>query len=411
MNHFDIIIVGAGPAGLIASIQASALNKKVVLLEKNSSLGKKLLLTGKGRCNFTTNRSIPEIIEAFGPQGKFLYGSLARFSNQDLIDFFASRGVASKVERGDRVFPVSDQSQTILNCLIQETRKNRVQLMTNFPVQQIKKTGQKFQVYGPQNQVLTAAKVILATGGKSYPQTGSTGDGYKLAQKLGHQILPLKPALVSLISPDPDLPQLAGLSLKNVRLKFWSQDKLIFNIFGEMLFTHQGISGPIVLTASKTVFDYLNQKVTAQIDFKPALDPQTLKKRIYREIETAPKKEYQSLLKQLLPNSLIPVFIKKTQIPKDKKNASLTPEEIQKIITGLKNFSFPISKTSPLATAIVTSGGIPISEINSQTMASKISPNLYFAGEIIGLDGPTGGYNLQKAFSTGFVAGQSAGLK
>ncbi len=411
MTNFDLIIIGAGPAGLMAGIQASVLGQKTILLEKNSNPAQKLLLTGKGRCNFTTNRSLAEIVEAFGPQGKFLYSAFTRFSNQDLIGFFESRGVASKVERGKRVFPVSDKSQTILHCLIKEATKNKVRLMTNFPVRQIKKSGQKFQVYGPAGQVLTAPQVILATGGKSYPQTGSTGDGYGFAQKLGHQILPLKPALVALISHDPDLPQLAGLSLKNVRLKFWCQDKLIFNIFGAMLFTHQGISGPIVLTASKTVFDFLNGKVTAQIDLKPALDLKTLKKRIYREITSAPKKEYHTLLKQLLPLSLIPVFIKKTHIPKTKKNASLTPEEVKKIIFYLKNFSFPISKTAAFATAIVTSGGIPISQINSKTMESKIVPGLYFAGEIVGLDGPTGGYNLQKAFSTGFTAGQAAALK
>lgn len=410
---FDIAIIGSGPSGMMAAISAKQNDKslKICILEKNSTSGMKLLLTGKGRCNLTTSKTIPEIIAAFGKNGKFLSGSLSRFSNIDLMSFFEDRGVKLKIERGDRVFPVSDKSQTVLDCLLDELRKLDINVMYNFSIKSIVKINNIFNISNG-SKIIQSKKVIIATGGKSYPQTGSTGDGYVFARSLGHNIIQPIPSLAPLITNDKLLSKLAGLSLKNVDFKLLVEEKEIFKSFGEMLFTHIGISGPIVLKGSRIAFEslVLGKTVKASIDLKPRLDINTLMLRIRREIMEAPKKEYQSLLAKLLPRSLIYYAIEKTEIDKHKQSSLLSKDEIDRLIIFLKDFNFQITGVESIKKAIVTHGGIDIKEIDPKTMQSKIVPGLYFCGEIICLDGPTGGFNLQKAFCTGYVAGMFASV-
>ncbi len=396
---------------MMAAISAAEINKNICLLERNEELGKKLLMTGKERCNLTSSKTIREIVEAFGPpRSHFLFSSFSQFSNEDIIKFFEKRGVKTKIERGDRVFPADDRSESVLACLEKELRKSQVRIEYNFRVKKVTRDGKFFQIESETGDLITTENVIIATGGRSYPATGSTGDGYEIAKSLGHTINKLKPALVAMVVTDPELRALSGLALKNIELSFWASDQLIDSYFGEMLFTHFGISGPVVLTASKKIYEVLEKgvQVRAEIDLKPALDEDKLYRRLQREMETIGKKEYHSLLETLLPKSLIEYAIKKTEIDAHYRIGSLTREQKTSIVNFLKNFSFLISATMPIETGIVTAGGVEINEINGKTMESKLIPHLYFAGEIIDLPGPTGGYNLTKAFSTGYVAGRSA---
>ncbi len=410
MKNFDVLIIGGGPAGIMTAISASQ-NKdlKIALLEKNNQLGKKLLLTGKGRCNFTTSKSIPEIVDAFGNKGNFLYSCLTQFSNKRLITFFKRKRIKPKFERGDRVFPRSESAEKVRNTLVQELERENVQIFLKTNVKKIETKKEFFHIYTDSKQFRTKC-LIIATGGKTYPGTGSTGDGYEFAKQLGHTITPLYPALNGLIVKDEKIRELAGLTLKNVRLQITADGQEEINVFGDMLFTHLGISGPIVLSISEKAACLIDKgkKVEAIIDLKPALERHKLKKRIVREIQEIGKKEYQTLLKNLLPSSLIPLTIVNTRIDKRKKVGSLTHEEQIKIVDFLKNFKFKIDDYEPFVKAIVTSGGVSVNEIDSKTMQSQIVSNLYFAGEIIELSGPTGGFNLQMAFSTGWVAGVSA---
>jgi len=410
MQTYDLTIVGAGPAGMMAAIQASQKSQRLVLLERNSQAGKKLLLTGKGRCNFTNNKTVPEIIEAFGPKAKFLYRALTQFSNQALIDWFNRRGVITKVERGQRVFPLSDKAETLLNCLLRELRKRKVKLVLGCKVKSVKLVSSGFVLTSDRGEKLKTTKLILATGGLSYSQTGSTGDGYRWAKQLGHDLIPPRPALVGLVVKDNLIRSLAGLSLKNVNLSFSTKAGLVSQAFGEMLFTHQGISGPIVLSQSKLVRQALDRQgqVWARIDLKPALTKEQLKKRVFREIHQAPKQHLPKLLKQLLPLSLIEPVIEWLHLDVTMANADLATATVKTLINWLKDFSFKIDAVEPIARAIITDGGVRVEEIDSRTMESKLVPGLFFAGEIIALAGPTGGYNLQKAFSTGYLAGSSA---
>lgn len=410
-NIFDIAIVGAGPAGIMAAISAKNSNNKVCILEKNYSPGKKLLISGKGRCNVTTSKDTHDIVKAFGKEGKFLYSVLTQYSNQDVMQFFEERGVKLKVERGNRVFPVTNTSITILNCLVNELKKKNIDIYYNFDVKKVSKNNNHFQITSKKG-IITAKKLIISTGGKSYPKTGSTGDGYIFAKMFGHTIVSPIPALVPLIVNNNDINSLAGLSLKNVELSFLSKNEIFSEEFGEMLFTHIGISGPIVLKLSKGVYQQLEEgnRVFANIDLKPKLNEIILRKRIIREIQTAPKKEYQSLLGTLLPKLLISYAIKITGINKHQQSSTLTKEQISSLVTFLKKFNFEINGVESINNAIVTHGGIDIREIERKTMESKIISGLFFAGEIICLDGITGGFNMQKAFSTGFVAGRSASL-
>lgn len=396
---------------MMAAISASANNGiRVCLLEKNKSLGKKLLLTGKGRCNITSSKDISEIVEKYGKRGGFYYSALTQFSNRDLINFFNERGVKTVVERGDRVFPQSGKADMVLECLIKELKKGGVVIEYFFEVAKIIKTKAIFEITSSKNGRFFARNVLICTGGMSYPATGSTGDGYQFAKQFGHTITPLSPALAALIVNSKKIRLLAGLSLKNINLTVLSNEKKVADIFGEMLFTHTGISGPIVLTISKLVYSELakNNSVEVSLDLKPALDEKKLKRRIQREIEQIGKKEYRTFLIKLLPKSLISLTMDLTAIDRHKKVGSLTRKEQERLISFLKDFKFKIDQVAPIESAIVTSGGLSITEIESKTMQSKIVPGLFFAGEVIELEGPTGGFNLQKAFSTGWVAGKLA---
>lgn len=430
MVIYDLAIVGGGPAGIMAGIAAQADRArdrparqqpklqamaggdrvKVCLLERNKSLGVKLLLTGKGRCNLTTSKTVLEIVKAFGPKGGFFHSALARFSNKDLINFFEGRGLVLKIERGQRVFPADDKAGSVLNILRNELFKSSAEVIFNFRVLKIKKEGNFFKIFGNNEQILLAKKIILATGGKSYPETGSTGDGYQFAKSFGHKISPLKPALAPLFVKNERIRGLAGLDLDNVDLTVLADKEPVATFFGDLLFTHQGISGPVVLELATKIYDLLQEKkeVFVSIDLKPSLDKEKLKLRINRDILQLAKKEYQTLLAGLLPKSLIPYFMEETKINEHRKNGSLSKEEKERLANLLKNFTFKIDGVAPIEQGIVTAGGVEVDEINQRTMESKIVPGLYFAGEIIGLTGPTGGFNLTKAFSTGWLAGKSA---
>jgi len=408
-NIFDVAIIGAGPAGMMAAISAKNSKNNVCIIEKNFSFGNKLLLSGKGRCNVTSSKDIHDIVKAFGREGRFLYGVLSQFTNQDLMAFFEERGVKLKVERGDRVFPVSNDASAILNCLFDEIKRKNINIINDFEVFKIRKTNELFEIYSRSGKILSK-KIVISTGGMSYPKTGSNGSGYKFAKYFGHTIIDPIPALVPLIVNDKNLNSLAGLSLKNVELSFQSNNKIFSKEFGEMLFTHKGISGPIVLKQSKDVYQKIKSggEVIAKIDLKPRLDEITLRKRIIKEITEAPKKEYQNLLATLLPRLLILYATDYTKIVRHQQSSTLLKEQLTLLVNFLKNFNFKIDKVDSINHAIVTHGGVPIQEIDRKTMESKVVLGLYFAGEIICLDGPTGGFNMQKAFSTGYVAGKSS---
>ena len=411
-----VAIIGGGPAGMLSAITAKEKGHDVIILEKNNQLGKKLLITGKGRCNITSSLNIDEFIKNIPGNGKFLYSAFKRYTNDDIINFLKKEGLNVKEERGNRVFPVTDKSLDVLKCFTKKIKELGINVKYNENVQEII-INQNNEIQGvkTQNGVIKADKVILATGGKSYPLTGSTGDGYILAKKLGHTVTKIKPSLVPLEIYEKNIcKQLQGLSLKNVkiRLEDESKNKNIYEDFGEMLFTHFGVSGPIILSSSAHLVRYKEienllkeQKIKLTIDLKPALTEEKLNERILRDFSEEKNKEYKNSLNKLLPQKLIPVILEKSGIKYNKKVNEITKEERLKIVKLLKNFELKIQNFRPIDEAIITSGGINIKEINPKTMQSKIIPGLYFAGEIIDVDGYTGGFNLQIAYSTGFVAG------
>ena len=411
-----VAIIGGGPAGMLSAITAKEKGHDVIILEKNNQLGKKLLITGKGRCNITSSLNIDEFIKNIPGNGKFLYSAFKRYTNDDIINFLKKEGLNVKEERGNRVFPVTDKSLDVLKCFTKKIKELGINVKYNENVQEII-INQNNEIQGvkTQNGVIKADKVILATGGKSYPLTGSTGDGYILAKKLGHTVTKIKPSLVPLEIYEKNIcKQLQGLSLKNVkiRLEDESKNKNIYEDFGEMLFTHFGVSGPIILSSSSHLVRYKEienllkeQKIKLIIDLKPALTEEKLNERILRDFSEEKNKEYKNSLNKLLPQKLIPVILEKSGIKYNKKVNEITKEERLKIVKLLKNFELKIQNFRPIEEAIITSGGINIKEINPKTMQSKIILGLYFAGEIIDVDGYTGGFNLQIAYSTGFVAG------
>jgi predicted Rossmann fold flavoprotein len=402
-------IIGGGPAGMMAAIAASE-KSQVTLYEKNDILGKKLLITGKGRCNLTNAGTEDEIIEAFGKNGRFLFSALNSFSNKDLMNFFEKRGLPLKVERGKRVFPESDKSLDVLRVLEKELNEKNIKILKNTSVKKINVLENNgFEIVTEKGNE-TYDALVITTGGKSYPKTGSTGDGYIFARSLGHSVSSLSPYLIPLETNQEDIKELMGLSLKNVLLKAFVNGKKKGEEFGEMIFTHFGISGPVVLTLSKIAVDALKKeknKVVYYIDFKPALSFDELDKRIIRDFEKYNNKQFKNALDDLLPRKMIPVVLNRSGIDEEKKVNQISKEERKIIIDLLKDFPVEISGTRPLSEAIVTSGGISLKEINPKTMESKLYPGLFFAGEILDLDGVTGGYNLQEAFSTGFLAGSS----
>ncbi|EYE88393.1 FAD-dependent oxidoreductase [Fervidicella metallireducens AeB] len=403
-----IVVVGGGAAGMMAAIKAAERGNRVILIEKNEKLGKKLFITGKGRCNVTTNKDIEDIIKHIPGNSSFMYSSLYTFTNQDLMKMIEDKGVKLKVERGDRVFPESDKSSDIIKCFEKYLKENNVEILLNTAVKDILTEDRK--VIGVEldvNRSIKCDAVILATGGMSYPLTGSTGDGYEFLRRLGHTIMPIKPALVPLVAKEKWIKELMGLSLKNVELTVKSNNKTIYNDFGEMLFTHFGISGPMVLSASRKVSDILPKEVEIFIDLKPALDYNELDKRILKDFEKFKNKHFKNALDELLPSKLIPVVVDLSEISPEKPVNSISKEERSKLVRLLKEFKVTVIGTRPIEEAIITRGGVNVKEINPSTMESKIIKDLYVVGELLDVDAETGGFNLQIAFSTGYCAGIS----
>lgn len=405
-----VIVIGGGPAGMMAAGRASEFGASVALLEKTDSLGSKLLITGKDRCNFTNISAIKEFIEKFGNKGNFLYPAFYNFFNEDLAAFLESFGVPSKTERGGRMFPVSDKSEDVLKAMEKYMEKAGVSITLGTGLKEIIcSKGEVQAVKTKKNDEIHCSSVILCTGGLSYPETGSTGDGYKIAKKLGHTVIEQKPALVPLETKEKWTRDIPGLSLENVNVIAKCGTKKIAEEFGDMLFTHYGVSGPVILMMSREVGRWLEKgPVILSIDLKPALDLEKLDDRVQRDFRKFSNKSFGNSLDDLLPKSLIPAVIALSFIPENKVVNTITREERRFLSGLLKALPVEISATRPIDEAIVTSGGIALDEIDHRTMGSKIIKGLYFAGEVLDLDAPTGGYNLQMAFSTGRLAGESA---
>ena len=411
----DVVIIGGGPAGMLAGISAVKQGDNVTILEKMNSCGRKLLITGKGRCNITSSLPMEEFIKNIPGNGRFLYSAFGNFTNTDIIEMLEAEGVKTKNERGNRIFPVSDKSQDVLNALLKILKKLRVTIKTNTKVNRIIVQGDIAKGVEIDNGIIYADKIILATGGKSYPTTGSTGDGFEFARKLGHTIIDLKASLVPLETYEINLcKSLQGLSLKNVAIKVKDaqKNKIIYEDFGEMLFTHFGVSGPIILSASAIILRYKNinellknQKIKMYIDLKPALTEEQLDFRIRRDFEEVKNKQFKNSLDKLLPQKMIETVINLSKINENKKVNEITKEERLKLVKLLKNFEIAIKSFRLIDEAIITAGGIDVKQINPKTMESKLIKNLYFAGEIIDVDAYTGGFNLQIAYSTGYTAG------
>jgi predicted Rossmann fold flavoprotein len=410
-NKFDVIVIGAGPAGMMAAGRAAEKGASVLLLEKNRELGRKLLITGKGRCNITQAEfNDTELVKKFGKRGKFLYSAFSKFGPKDVIEFFEKRGLKTKIERGNRVFPKSDQAMDVLKTLKSYLDEKSVVIRTGQKVSDIKVKGNKILEIEIQEGKFSAKNYIFAVGGKVVPETGSTGDGYAWSESLGHKINNPSPALVPIKIKEAWPKELQGLGLKNVEVHAIQNGKKQLPRFGEMIFTHFGVSGPIILDMSKEVGKLLsNEEIKLSIDLKPALDEKKLDERIQRDFSKVLNKQFKNALDELLPQKMIPVIIKLSGIDPEKPVNVVTKEERKSLVKLLKNLEMTVESLMGFDHAIVTTGGVEISEIDSSTMKSKIVDNLFFAGEIIDLDGPTGGYNLQLCWSTGFLAGENAG--
>lgn len=407
-EKFDVAVIGGGPAGMIAAGRAGELGAKVVLIEKNPILGRKLLITGKGRCNITQAEfDDKEFVKNLGKNGKFIFPSLASFGPEEVVEFFETKGVKTKTERGRRIFPVSDRSQDILNVLLGYMRKNKVAIKTGAKVSEFEfNNGHIKSVKLASGRKIVADNFIIATGGKSYPFTGSVGEGYDWARNLGHKIVETLPALTPVKTKEEWPKSLSGLSLKNISINIYQNGKKQDSRFGEMLFTHFGISGPIVLDVSKKIGEFLKKgAVEIQIDLKPALEFSKLDQRLQRDFKENINKDFINYLPELLPRKMINTIIELSNINPRKKINSISKEERKNLIKLLKGLKVKVEDTMGYDQAIVTSGGVSLKEIDSKTMKSRIINNLFFAGEIIDLDGPTGGYNLQICWSTGYAAG------
>ena len=400
----DGIVIGGGPAGMFAAITAAEQGKKVLLLEKNHRLGKKLLITGKGRCNVTNHCTGQEVLQNTPRNGRFLFSAMAAFPPEKTYAFFESHGCPLKVERGNRVFPVSDRSQSVLDCLQNELRRLHVTVSEERVTEILTAEGRVTGVRTDRGSH-EAGWVILATGGVSYPATGSTGDGYRMAEALGHTIVPQEGSLVPL-EAEEDCKQMQGLSLRNVGVKLLSaKGKVLYQDFGELLFTHFGVSGPTVLSASCHM---KGEGCRLLLDLKPALDEAKLDARILRDLEMYQNRAMENALTDLLPRSMIPVVLRRLEIAPDMQANSLTKQKRRALVELLKAFPVEILGKRPVSEAIITSGGVKVSEINPKTMESKLVPGLYFAGEIIDCDAYTGGFNLQIAWATAYAAAGSA---
>jgi hypothetical protein len=399
-----IIIIGGGAAGLMAAGIAAENGNEVIILEKNNQVGKKLLITGKGRCNLTNFSEVKEHISNIVSNGNFMHNVYHQYIVPEIMDFFEKRNVCLKIERGNRVFPVSDKAQDIVDCLHQFALRNKVKILFE-KVNSVVKKADIF-IIETKTSKYEADMVVICTGGVSYPSTGSSGDGLRFAKQFGHNVISPKPALVPLLVHEIELVKLLqGLSLRNVEITiFNAQNKVMFQDFGEMLFTHNGVSGPLILTASSLLPECHNYLL--KIDLKPALSEEQLQLKIQRLIQENPKKIFKSMLKYLLPRLMIPVFITILHIEEEMKISDLTKEQRNRTIALLKEFSFTIKAFASIREAIITRGGVDVREIHPKTMESKLVKGLYFAGEIIDVDALTGGFNLQIAFSTGYVAGK-----
>lgn len=429
-----VVVIGGGPAGIMAAISAKKCGNEVILLEKMNALGKKLLITGKGRCNITSSLDISEFIQNIPGNGKFLYSAFQNYTNEDVINLLNRHGVKVKQERGNRIFPVSDKAKDVLDSFLKELHNLGVKIYTDCKVQRvlIKNNSAVGVEYVQNNRIydMEADKIILATGGKSYPTTGSTGDGYKIAKELGHTITDIKPSLIPLVANENNncekiatqsyknskniCKNLQGLSLKNAKIQLvdLTKNKVIYDDFGELLFTHFGVSGPTILSASSHIIRYKNVSellkngnIVLKIDFKPALDAEKLDSRILRDFEEEKNKIFRNSLDKLLPQKLINTVIELSNINPEKKVNEISKIERGNLVRLLKNFEITIAGFRPVEEAIITAGGVNIKEINPKTMESKIISNLFFAGELIDVDAYTGGFNLQIAYSTGYTAG------
>lgn len=409
MSSFDVIVVGAGPAGLLAAGRAAELGCKVLVLEKMRQEGRKLLITGKGRCNITNDSSIGDFITHVYPNGRFLRNAFSQFFSRDIIDLLHKNGVESTLERGGRYFPSSNKSKDVLKALLKWLSKLKVEIHCGHRVEKLIVENNNIHGILANGKKFMTRHVILATGGKSYPATGSNGEGFELARGAGHSIEKLRPALVPLETEDRVAQKLQGLNLKNVNAVVWVNDKKAGEDFGEMIFTHFGLSGPIILTLSRLVVDELHKKnkVEITIDLKPALDEQKLDNRLLRDLNEHGKKKVINVFRYWLPATMVPVFIDFLRLDPEKECHQVSSKERKQIRHLLKNLPFRITNHRSFKEAIITAGGISTNEISSKTMESKLVTGLYFAGEMIDLDAKTGGYNLQIAYSTGWLAGNS----
>ena len=404
----DGIVIGGGPAGMFAAITAAKRGEKVLLLEKNDRLGKKLLITGKGRCNVTNHTNAQGVLENIPRNSRFLYSAMAAFPPEKIEAFFEEQGCALKVERGNRVFPVSDRSQSVLQTLQIALRQNHVAVETAH-VTGIRMENGAVTGVEADGRFLSAKWVILATGGLSYPTTGSTGEGYRMAEALGHTVTPCHGSLVPLETEGRDCPEMQGLSLRNVAVKLVNEKgKTVFSDFGELLFTHFGVSGPTVLSASAHLPE---GKCRLVIDLKPALDEEKLDERLLRDLELYKNRAMENAMVDLLPRSMIPVILRRANIDPAMQANALTKKDRRRLLSVLKGFDLTVTGRRPVAEAIITSGGVKVSEVDPKTMESKLVKNFYFAGEILDCDAYTGGFNLQIAWATAFSAGNAAADK
>ncbi len=402
--NYDGIVIGGGPAGMFAAITAAQQGQRVLLLEKNDRLGKKLLITGKGRCNITNDCPASEILQNVPRNGRFLYSAMEAFPPERIQSFLQAHGCPVKTERGNRVFPVSDKSQSVLEALQRALRQNHVDIRTARAKAILCDNGRAVGVQTEREQ-LKASWVILATGGLSYPTTGSTGDGYAMAQACGHSIIPAQGSLVPLETAGPDCPDMQGLSLRNVGVKLLDgKGKLLYKDFGELLFTHFGVSGPTVLSASTHL---KGEGCRLVLDLKPALEEGKLDARLLRDLEMYKNRAMENALTDLLPRSMIPVVLRRLEIPAELQANSLNKQQRRSLVSLLKAFPIEITGKRPVSEAIITSGGVKVSEIDPKTMQSKLMPGLYFAGELIDCDAYTGGFNLQIAWATAYAAGMA----
>lgn len=407
-NRFDCIIIGGGAAGLMAARTAAERGRKVLLIERNDRVGKKLAITGKGRCNVTNNCSDEEFFANIPMGGKFLYSAYSGFNCYDTMEFFEGLGVPLKTERGSRVFPVSDRAEDIVSALEKACKKSGVTFLHK-RVTEVLAEDNVITGVRCGDDVYNAMSVLIATGGKSYPGTGSDGDGYRFAAALGHTVTPLKPSLVPLVSEEDYCGEMTGLSLKNVAVSVMdtSKNKVVFKEQGEMLFTHFGVSGPLILSASSHIRDMERGRYKILIDMKPALDLQTLDKRLQRDFSENPNRIFANSLSKLLPSKMIPVVVRLSGISPEKQVNSVTKQERTELVALLKNFPVTVRDFRPISEAIITSGGVKLSEVNPKTMESKLVQGLFLAGEVLDIDAYTGGFNLQIAFCTAVAAGKS----